>query len=92
MIGAAGDVAQDGVGGEEDGGLFGSGDIGKRGCHLEIARHGGDMGVAGAAGEGFWHADEIVFIALGRGDAVRRAGGKLLPLRVIQQVMLGIGL
>ena len=89
VVGAAGNIAQNGVGGEEDGGVLCTGDVGKRGGHLQVAGHRGYVLVARATSQCLRHADEVILIALGRGDAVRIAASKLVPLRVVQQIVLG---
>ena len=48
VVGAAGDIAQNGVGSEEDGGVFCTGDVSKRGGNLQVAGHGGHVLVARA--------------------------------------------
>ena len=80
-------VAQDGVRGEEDGGVLGTCDRGESLGDLQVACDGGHGLVAGALRQLRGHADEVVVIARRDGDAVRGPRVESFPVGVIQQVM-----
>ena len=84
------DVAQDGVGREEDLCVAGTGHLSEGAGQLEATRDGGDVLVAGASGEVGGQADDVVIILFTGHDAVVAAGLEGLPLRVVGEVMVGV--
>ena len=87
---AAVDVAQDGVGSEEDLRVASPSNFRKGAGQLEAACDGGDIFVAGASGEVGRQADDVVGVLLFGHDAVIPARLECGPLGVVGEVVVGV--
>ena len=84
VVGAAVDVAQNRVGGEEDLRLLRGGNVRQGAGDLEHPRQARDVFVARAAGQELGCADDVEVLLVVRHHAVVALGLELLPLRVVR--------